>query len=119
DPADREAVSAPVIRRRFIEMLSDSLRQGVRGALHDLQLGARHWSIPALPRALPVLLWHGEEDADSPVSIARYLSRALPNARLRTFRDEGHVSVLVHHAGEIAAELRAAAWPPPCSAESA
>ena len=106
--ADRRVVSDPGMRRRFIDMLRDALRQGPSGTLLDLQLADEDWDLDPPRAPIPVHIWHGEADADSPVSIARFLARRLPRATLHTFPDEGHVSVFVHHAGEIVRALRAA-----------
>lgn len=106
--ADRRVVSEPGMRRRFIEMLRDALRQGPGGTLLDLQLADEDWDLDPPHARIPVHIWHGEADADSPVSSARYLARRLPRATLHTFPDEGHVSVFVHHADEIVRALRAA-----------
>lgn len=56
----------------------------------------------------PVEIWHGLADPAAPVSAARAVAAALPNARLHLFDGEGHF-VLHSHGDEIAASIRAAA----------
>lgn len=96
------------MRRGFLEMLRDSLRQGPRGMLLDLQLANGHWEVQPPRRPMPIHIWHGEADADCPLSIARYLASHLPGAALHFYPGEGHVSVFVRHAGEILHALAAA-----------
>ena len=106
---DRAVVKPRAVRRCFIAMLQDALRQGPAGVLQDLQLAEYEWEITPLGNQLPVHLWHGEADADAPVAIAYYLAAHLPGATLHTLPNEGHVSAFVRHVPEILAQLAAAA----------
>ncbi len=104
---DREAVADATTQRRFLEMLKSTLRQGPRGPLLDLELANREWGL-RLPHArIPVQIWHGEADPDSPLAIARFFEHVLPSTQVRTFPEEGHVSVLIHHREQIVAALHA------------
>ncbi len=106
---DQAVVADPRIRRDFLAMLRDALRQGPRGPLLDLRLGAREWQVEVPPPPVDVHLWHGEADADAPPSIVRYLASRLPGAHVLTYPGEGHVSVFVHHSGDMVRQLAAAA----------
>ena len=99
--ADQKVVADPLIRKRFLFMLKDSLRQGPDGLLKDLQLARQHWNVDSLNKRAPVEVWHGEADADSPISIAEYFKEKIPRTNLHTYPGEGHVSVFVNHAKEI------------------
>jgi len=103
--ADRLVVSEPRARRRFIAMLRDALRQGPEGTARDLELAARWWAVAPPARSVPIHLWHGEADVDSPPAIARYLQERLPGATLETFPGEGHVSAVIRHADAIVRTL--------------
>ena len=46
--------------------------------------------------SLPMHIWHGEADGNSPVAAARYLAQAIPNSLPRILPDEGHFSMLRH-----------------------
>jgi pimeloyl-ACP methyl ester carboxylesterase len=107
-PADQAAVEPRELRQHFIDMLQDALRQGPEGVLQDLQLAECEWDLLPVDQHLPVHLWHGEADTDTPVSIAHYLASHLPGATLHTLSNEGHVSAFVRHAPEILAQLAAA-----------
>jgi hypothetical protein len=43
--ADHEVAADPRLRRHFLEMLRDTLRQGLSGLLLDLQLADRNWEV--------------------------------------------------------------------------
>jgi pimeloyl-ACP methyl ester carboxylesterase len=107
--ADRDAVASPRMRREFLAMLRETLRQGPRGLLVDLQLMQQNWDVLRPSSSIPVHIWHGGADVDSPVSIARYLAQSLSPATLRCFPTEGHVSLFVHHPEEILRSLGATA----------
>jgi pimeloyl-ACP methyl ester carboxylesterase len=60
---------------------------------------------------VPVGVWSGEQDTDTPTSHARWLASAIPTAELRLFPDEGHLSLIYGREGEVLdwlAELRRA-----------
>lgn len=104
--ADRASVDNPEIAKRFMATLRDALRHGTRGTLVDLQLAARCWEIRPPASAIPAFVWHGGADTHSPVSIARFLTDALPRATMTVFEDEGHLSAFVRHADAIVTALR-------------
>ena len=43
---------------------------------------------------VPVRLWSGAQDTDTPPAHARWLATAIPGASLRQFPDEGHLSLI-------------------------
>jgi pimeloyl-ACP methyl ester carboxylesterase len=102
---DRAVVADPRLRTAFTRMVREALRQGARGPLLDLQLAGEAWQIRPTPTPVPVHLWHGQDDPDSPISAARYLAARLPGAELHTYPGEAHVSVFVHHAANILSDL--------------
>jgi pimeloyl-ACP methyl ester carboxylesterase len=109
--ADRRVVADSARQRAFLEMLKDSLREGPRGMILDLQIENGPWRVRPPSRPIPIHIWHGEADADSPASIGRYLASHLAGAKLHLYPGEGHVSVFVRQAGEILQELSKAFWP--------
>jgi pimeloyl-ACP methyl ester carboxylesterase len=66
-----------------------------RGYLHQLYAAAG-WSSRRWLRRLrqPTLVIHGDEDPVVPVANARYLARAIPNARLQVVPRAGHLLLL-------------------------
>jgi acylglycerol lipase len=75
----------------------------VQGGFHHVILRALQATWPEVTAALgdgrprlPVLVVHGEDDPIVPVSIARYVAAALPQATLRVFPGDLH-DVLNEH----------------------
>jgi pimeloyl-ACP methyl ester carboxylesterase len=50
---------------------------------------------------VPVALWHGQQDWPTPGSHARWLTDTIPGAELRLVADEGALSVVFGHVGEV------------------
>ena len=50
----------------------------------------------SLQDATGVHIWHGREDANVPIFNGLWLGHHLPGATLRTFENEGHVSIMSH-----------------------
>jgi len=55
--------------------------------------------------AIPLHLFHGEQDPQVPVALARRMLSSLPTARLNTYPEDGHLSTFSNHIEEIAEAL--------------
>ena len=93
-PADFEAFAAPGRVEALGLMMRESLRQGTRGACWDARLYVREFDFGLEEVRAPLTLFHGEQDANAPVALARRVAAALPGARLKTFEGEAHLSTL-------------------------
>jgi pimeloyl-ACP methyl ester carboxylesterase len=93
---DRAIFRRPGVRALLLDDAREALRQGTRGAVHELALLSRQWDVPLDQIHMPVLLWHGEADAQVPVAIARRLAAALPDCHASFMPDAGHLWVLDH-----------------------
>lgn len=74
---------------------------GLDGMIDDDLALVTPWGFPVGRVSAPVLLLHGEQDRMVPVAHGRWLAGNCPNARLETFADDGHVSVLSHTAAAL------------------
>ena len=54
---------------------------------------------------MEIRIWHGEADRNAPVAMARYTEDMLPKSQATYYPEEGHVSLLHHHAREILMSL--------------
>ena len=90
-------------QRRF-----SSLPAPDRDALNDrrARLLTQPWGFRLHDIAIPVALWHGDADSNSPVAAATYLSRTIPSASLTVYPEEGHFFILKRW-GEIIHQLTA------------
>jgi pimeloyl-ACP methyl ester carboxylesterase len=104
-PADRALLQESAIRSLRARSYAEATRQGVRGFAYEVGLLARPWGFSLSDVACDVLLWHGEDDASTPISMARRVAASLPRCRTRFFPGEGHF-VAARHWEEIVAALR-------------
>jgi pimeloyl-ACP methyl ester carboxylesterase len=104
---DRESLRRPGVRETMIASLTEAFRQGSRGAARDgTLLAGAPWGISLHEITFaPVLLWHGDLDAQVPVATTRIVADALPHCDPTYYPDEGHLSVIVNHGHEIVATL--------------
>ena len=101
---DRALLQDPVIRSLRARSYAEATRHGVRGFAYEVALLTRPWGFSLSDVPCDVLLWHGEEDASTPVAMARYVEESLPRCRARYFPGEGHC-VAVRHWEEIVGAL--------------
>lgn len=92
---DRALLAEPEAQQALLASLAEGLRTPA-GLAQDAGLAARPWGFALEEIALPVHIWHGVEDGNSPVAAARYLAQAIPGSRLRIWSGEGHFSMLRH-----------------------
>jgi pimeloyl-ACP methyl ester carboxylesterase len=104
-PVDREAMSAPAVADAYVAALRECFRKGPRGGQSDTSLMVSPWDFEPRGIQIPVMLWHGELDADAPPAMGHWLAKAIPTCRARFFADEGHISLIVNHAETIARSL--------------
>lgn len=101
---DKAVMANPQWQRTFLESVTEALRPGVEGWADEAMALLAEWDFdPAEVRA-SVVWWHGERDANSPVTAVRRLVARLPNVDLRLWSDAGHLETYHRH-DEILAEL--------------
>jgi pimeloyl-ACP methyl ester carboxylesterase len=93
---DRPIFRRPEVRALLLDDAREALRQGTRGALHELVLFSRPWDFPLDGIRMPVRLWHGEVDSQVPVAIAHRFAASLPDCRASFIADAGHLWILDH-----------------------
>jgi pimeloyl-ACP methyl ester carboxylesterase len=103
--ADQEVLAEPKLRGRMIANSTELYRQGGRGMYDEALVLARRWGFELDDLRVPVHIWHGARDEVIPLSMARYLARSIPGARVTLFPDDGH-HLLYRHWPEILAALR-------------
>ncbi len=93
----------PKIQAIFAMDFYEAFRQGVDGETRDDILLHIPWEFsPALisPR-VPVFLWHGELDANVPISVGRAVAKTILHCHATFYPNDGHISVPYYHATEI------------------
>jgi pimeloyl-ACP methyl ester carboxylesterase len=102
---DREILAQPAVADAYRGALSACLRPGPVGAQADTALAVGRWEMSLSTLAPPVTLWHGGQDGEAPLIGARWLADQVPGSRLNVLPDEGHLSLVAHHGGQILKEL--------------
>jgi pimeloyl-ACP methyl ester carboxylesterase len=102
--ADRRAMTGPALRERMLAAASEAFRQGVRGTVLEAHICALPWGFDPADIKVPVHIWHGDQDTNVPVAMARHLAGRIPGSSLTTYPGEGHL-IVPKHWGEILASL--------------
>ncbi len=84
--------------------LREGYRQGSEGIRRDLWLMTLPWGFRIEDVPGPVLLWHGKQDFDVPVLLARGVARRLRSCDARFIAGAGHLWIL-SHVEEVLTEL--------------
>ena len=104
--ADYAVFAEPGRLRAFGTTIRECMRQGTRGAVWDMRLDVREFGFRLDEICTPLKWFHGEQDMNSPVALARKVIAELPHAKLQTYANEAHLSTLCNHFDEIARALR-------------
>jgi pimeloyl-ACP methyl ester carboxylesterase len=91
---DERYLHRPEVRNILVEALSEAFRSGSRGAAWELGLYTRPWGFRLEDIQARVHLWHGDQDANAPVAMGRYLAGAIPECQARFFPGEGHFNFI-------------------------
>lgn len=103
---DQEVYARQENTRTVAESMAEAARQGVRGLAYDARLLGQPWGFELKDIKLErVHLWHGELDANVPAGMALGVAQAILQSRIKTYPGEGHLSLIINHAGEMLAEL--------------
>ena len=102
---DRQALAQPTIWQAVLGAYLEALRPGPRGVRQDAALMVSPWGLDPRAVAMPVHLWHGEEDHFASPCVVRHLVAALPRVQARFYPGEGHVTLLLNYGASILDEL--------------
>jgi hypothetical protein len=93
----------PIVKEQIIKKTFEAFRQGIKGVAHDFKLYANPWDfdLKAIPSANKVHIFHGELDRNVPISMAKKISKLIPNCESKFYANEGHLSVFVNKFDEI------------------
>jgi pimeloyl-ACP methyl ester carboxylesterase len=85
DKSDNNVIGDIALRRIIAQTHTEAVRNGIDGWVDDvLALGSPDgWGFNLHDIALPVLLWHGQDDKFSPVGHARWLEKRIAGADLQ------------------------------------
>jgi pimeloyl-ACP methyl ester carboxylesterase len=95
-PVDKKYLDRPGVQDVLVESLSEAFRGGSRGCAWEMGLYARPWGFRLEEIGTPVHLWHGEQDANAPVAMGRYLASVIPACEATFYPREGHLHFVDH-----------------------
>jgi pimeloyl-ACP methyl ester carboxylesterase len=93
-PADQAALEDEALATALFTTVGEAFRQGVGGYAQDVVVQGTAWSFDAGAIVAPVWVLHGEADTVVPVAHARHTAEMIPGARLLTWPDHGHISII-------------------------
>jgi pimeloyl-ACP methyl ester carboxylesterase len=99
---DRLALQDEVAYAAIIESFRGAMRSGPRGVQADADVYLQDWAFNLSHITVPVHVWHGGSDENIPMSYARQVTAMLPCAITHFVAEEGHYSLPVMRAREIA-----------------
>jgi pimeloyl-ACP methyl ester carboxylesterase len=88
---DKKYLDRPDVRKILAGSLSEAFLSGSRGPAWEMGLYARPWGFRLEDIRAPVYLSHGEEDANAPVTMGRYLATVIPECQATYYPGEGHL----------------------------
>jgi pimeloyl-ACP methyl ester carboxylesterase len=111
---DLRLMQDPVKLDLLARTMLETGRQDGQGNRSEIERLARPWGFDIRKIAVPVFLFHGDQDQIMHVGPARRMARVLKNCAATFYAGEGHFSVLVNKADELmlalaGVETRAAA----------
>ncbi|KAF2464778.1 alpha/beta hydrolase fold domain-containing protein [Lindgomyces ingoldianus] len=104
---DQQSIKDENIKHDFIESTREGVRQGSQGAAWEARLFGSPWGfeLTQLHSEVPLTLWHGNLDINSPSAMVTKAKEMLPGATLRLEEGEGHVSLAFKFREDILREL--------------
>lgn len=108
---DAALLGEPAMAEAYVATLSEAMRRGTAGAAVDAALYARPWGFALEEIRVAVHVWHGELDANVPVSVGRHVADRISGCRGSFLDDEGHLTLPKNHIGRILQSLVNAGTP--------
>jgi pimeloyl-ACP methyl ester carboxylesterase len=94
--ADDEQFQRPEVREACIQSEVEAFRPGLRGIAWDAFLLTRPWGFRLEDIHVPVHLWHGSEDDQASIAMARYVADKIPNSEITVCENEAHLLLFPH-----------------------
>jgi pimeloyl-ACP methyl ester carboxylesterase len=91
----------PEIQKPFMESLQETFHSGTNGYSLESSLYSRPWGFQLQDISMKVRIWHGEDDANVPISVGRSLAETIPNSQAIFLPNEGHLSISPNHIEDI------------------
>jgi pimeloyl-ACP methyl ester carboxylesterase len=104
-PPDLAVFVQDHVQEAFQVSLKEMMRNGTRGLVYEAGLLARPWGFSPADIRMPVQLWYGGQDTNTPPQMGQYLAKNIPHVNVHFKPDEGHFSIIINHFGDILSQL--------------
>ncbi|EUC45005.1 hypothetical protein COCMIDRAFT_5759 [Bipolaris oryzae ATCC 44560] len=109
-PGDQKAIRCANVWPIFVAMTKESFHQGSEGVGWEAKLNGSEWGFELAhvhvgEGEVPLTLWHGKDDRNSPVGMVDRAKKLLPGCVLRVKEGEGHFGIISRDADEILEDL--------------
>jgi pimeloyl-ACP methyl ester carboxylesterase len=95
-PADDEQLKKRAVREACIQSETEAFRPGLRGLAWEGRLLTRPWGIPLEDIRVPYHLWHGTQDDQATLAMARHVAGKIPTSRTTFCEHEAHLLLFPH-----------------------
>lgn len=103
DDVDKQLIKTLSAKNALVKTFRESYKQGSKGVAYDgILTFAKPWGFKLEEIDFrPINLWHGEKDNGVPVSLAKSMSEKLLYSILKTYTNEGHLSIIFNQLDDI------------------
>lgn len=95
-PLEVELMRQPGMVELMIADTREAMRQGGEACAYEWGLMASPWGFRPEAIAVPVQIWHGDQDENVSLAMAQYLARVIPASNLTVCPGAGHLLALAH-----------------------
>jgi pimeloyl-ACP methyl ester carboxylesterase len=82
----------PDIKSAMLADGREAYAGGVDGPAYEVVMFTRPWDFDVAEITVPVVIWHGDDDRNAPLSHAQALAGRIPNAELIVWSGMGHLT---------------------------
>lgn len=101
-PADRRALQEATTHQAVVESFRIAVKSGVSGLKMEGDIYTSPWGFDLRDVGVPIHLWHGQRDRNIPWTYSESTAELLPRATTHWTPDDGHYSLPILRAKEIA-----------------
>jgi pimeloyl-ACP methyl ester carboxylesterase len=102
---DRAILEEGDTAMQVVAFVRESMRNGTEGCILDYRIFGAPWGFELEEIEAPVSIWEGTDDHTGPPEYRAYLEQHIAHATVTLVPQEGHLSLLPHHANEILHDL--------------
>lgn len=102
DDVDKKLIKDKDAKNMLLASFREAYREGAKGVAYDAKITfTKPWGFKLEEIDYPIHLWHGEKDKGVPLPMVKQMVKKLKNATLKTYKNEGHLSIIFHEIDEI------------------